>query len=243
MNAGDERAYESRLSDSSSDVSQSDGSSIEGITSTVVLESSAGKRLDTFLAAQFDDVSRARIRRGIDAGLAMVDGMVRKASYRLKAGHTVRFALPSPPANGPQPEAIPLDLIYEDDAIAVVNKPPGMVVHPAKGHWSGTLASALAHHFGELSGVGGPTRPGIVHRLDRDTSGVIVVAKTDAAHENLAKQFQDRIVQKQYLAIVAGNPDRDRDQIDQPIGDHPSQREKKSLRSGHASGRESHTFA
>ena len=115
-------------------------------------------------------------------------------------------------------------------AIVVVNKPAGMIVHPAKGHWEGTLASALAHHFGTLSGRGGPTRPGIVHRLDRDTSGVIVVAKNDQAHDALAAQFKSREVEKEYLAIVVGVPDRDRDVIDEPIGDHPTQREKKAIR-------------
>jgi 23S rRNA pseudouridine1911/1915/1917 synthase len=116
-----------------------------------------------------------------------------------------------------------------------------MIVHPAKGHWEGTLASALAHHFGVLSGRGGPTRPGIVHRLDRDTSGVIVVAKNDQAHDALAAQFKSRQVEKEYLAIVVGVPDRDRDVIDAPIGDHPTQREKKAIRRQHASRREAVT--
>ncbi len=112
-----------------------------------------------------------------------------------------------------------------------------MIVHPAKGHWEGTLASALAHHFGTLSGRGGPTRPGIVHRLDRDTSGVIVVAKTDQAHDALAAQFKSRQVKKEYLAIVVGVPDHDRDLVDEPIGDHPTQREKKAIRRHDANAR------
>ena len=115
-------------------------------------------------------------------------------------------------------------------------------MHPAKGHWAGTLASALVHHFQELSQYGGPSRPGIVHRLDRDTSGVIVVAKTDLAHERLAAQFKDRKVQKEYLAIVTGNPDRDRDAINHPIGAHPTQREKMALRSDHETNRPAETF-
>jgi len=126
--------------------------------------------------------------------------------------------------------------------LAVVDKPPGMVVHPAKGHWSGTLASALVHHFAELSQHGGATRPGIVHRLDRDTSGLLVVAKNDLAHQRLAEQFQARTVEKHYLAIVAGKPDRDRDLIDHPIADHPTQREKKALLADHPSSREAQTF-
>ncbi len=207
-----------------------------------VAEPDVGKRLDAFLAVHCPQASRVRIQRGITDGLAKVDGMTRKPSYRLRADQSVEFQLPPPPAAGPQPEPIPLDLLYEDEILAVVNKPAGMIVHPAKGHWSGTLASALVHHFLQLSQFGGPSRPGIVHRLDRDTSGAIVIAKTDEAHANLAAQFQARTVRKEYLSIVMGCPDRDRDLIDHPIGDHPSQRERKALRSDHASSREAQTF-
>jgi len=199
-------------------------------------------RLDVFLSSHFSTASRVRIRRGIDNGTTTVDGKVRKASFKLSAGQIVDFRLPPPPASGPKPEPLPITLLYEDEAIAVVDKPPGMIVHPAKGHWSGTLASALVHHFEHLSQHGGASRPGIVHRLDRDTSGVLVVAKTDEAHRNLAEQFQQRTVRKEYLAIVVGNPDRDRDRIDFPIGNHPKYRERKALRSGHASSREAETF-
>ena len=199
-------------------------------------------RLDAFLASQTSEVSRGRIRQGIDSGLATVDGQRRKAAYRLSAGQLVSFVLPDPPADRPQPEPIPLELLYEDDSLVVINKPAGMVVHPAKGHWSGTLASALVHHFDRLSQLGGSTRPGIAHRLDRDTTGVILVAKTDAAHQHLAHQFQSRTVKKVYLAICVGNPDRDRDLIDQPIGKHRFHREKKAIRPGHASSREAQTF-
>jgi len=208
----------------------------------LVSEAEVGKRLDAFLSDQFPQTSRVRIQRGIADGLALVSGKLRKASYKLRLDETVSFRLPPPPAEGPQPEPIALDLLYEDEAIAVVNKPSGMVVHPAKGHWSGTLASALVHHFHELSQFGGAARPGIVHRLDRDTSGAIVIAKTDAAHANLAGQFQARTVRKEYLAITSGCPDRDRDQIDFPIGDHPSQRERKALRADHSSSRPAQTF-
>jgi len=194
------------------------------------------------LAAQLSEASRVRIRRGIDAGEAKVAGSTRKAAYRLKLGQLVEFKLPPPLAEGPEPEPIEVSVLYEDDAIAVVDKPAGMVVHPAKGHWSGTLASALVHHFGQLSQHGGPTRPGIVHRLDRDTSGVMVVAKTDQAHQRLSEQFQARSVQKEYLALVTGCPDRDRDLIDHAIGAHPSQREKKALRSDHSTSRSAQTF-
>ena len=201
-----------------------------------------GQRLDVFLAACLPEASRVRIRRGIDAGDAKVSGVVRKASYRLSAGQQIDFLLPPPPAGGPDPEPIELAILYEDEALAVIDKPPGMVVHPAKGHWSGTLASALVHHFDQLSAQGGASRPGIVHRLDRDTSGVLVVAKTDQAHQRLAEQFKARTVRKEYLAIVAGCPDRDRDLVDQPVGPHPSQREKMALRTDHHASRAAQTF-
>jgi 23S rRNA pseudouridine1911/1915/1917 synthase len=209
--------------------------------SVVVNEAAAGQRLDAFLAGILPAVSRARVRRGIDQRLAMVGGAPQRASYRVTPGERVEITVP-PAADAPQPEAVPLDVLFEDDAMVVVNKPPGMVVHPAKGHWSGTLAAALVHRFETLSGVGGPARPGIVHRLDRDTSGVIVVAKTDAAHEALAAQFHDREAAKEYLAIVAGSPDRDADRVVAAIGPHPSHREKMALREDHPNSRPAETF-
>lgn len=208
----------------------------------VVAPDAAKVRLDVFLTSMIPHASRVRIRRGIDAETARVDGVIEKASFRVEAGQRVEFVLPTLPASGPAPEPIPLDVLYEDDAIAVVNKPPRMVVHPARGHWSGTLASALVHHFGQLSQYGGAVRPGIVHRLDRDTSGVIIIAKNDVAHMNLAEQFQNRTVEKEYLAIVMGSPDRDRDIIDFPIANHPSQREKMALLADHSTSRPAQTF-
>ncbi len=159
-----------------------------------------------------------------------VDDATCKASLRLSEGNIVVVDGVAAPREGPAPQNIPLTILYEDDGIVVVDKRAGMIVHPAKGHWEGTLASALARHFGTLSGRGGPTRPGIVHRLDRETSGVIIVAKSDQAHDALAAQFKSREVKKEYLAIVLGVPDRDRDVVDEPIGDHPTQREKKAIR-------------
>jgi 23S rRNA pseudouridine1911/1915/1917 synthase len=190
-----------------------------------------------FLAAQLPAFSRATLRRAIDAGHVLVDDSIGKASLRLRAGNQIIVSQVEVPREGPAPQNIPLDILHEDDAIIVVDKRAGMIVHPAKGHWEGTLASALAHHLGPLSGRGGPTRPGIVHRLDRDTSGVIVVAKNDQAHDALAAQFKSRNVEKEYLAIVVGVPDRDRDLIDEPIGDHPTQREKKAIRRQDADAR------
>lgn len=190
----------------------------------------AGQRLDVFLAEQFPAVSRATVRRAIDAGHVRVDDGDCKPSLKLRAGNRVAVRQIDVQREGPAPQAIPLEILHEDDAIIVVNKAAGMIVHPAKGHWEGTLASGLAHHFGQLSTRGGPTRPGIVHRLDRETSGVIVVAKNDQAHDALATQFKDRSVEKEYLAIVIGVPQMDCDRIDEPIGEHPTQREKKAIR-------------
>ena len=205
-------------------------------------DSDAGLRLDVLLAREMPEFSRVHLRRVITAGEVTVDGKRAKPAYRLNAGQIVHAAVPDIPREGPQPENIPLEILFEDDWLVAINKPAGMVVHPAKGHWQGTLTAALAFHFQQLSGIGGPTRPGIVHRLDRETSGVIVVAKTDAAHLHLAKQFEERTTRKEYFAITAGAPNRDRDIIRQPIGVHPYQREKMAIRAGHATSRDAETF-
>ena len=208
----------------------------------VVPESATGTRLDTFLAANLPNYSRVLLRKTINAVGARVDGKRVKAAHRLRAGQLVSVVLPALERDGPRPENIPLDILYEDDSLAVVNKPPGMVVHPARGHWSGTLTSALQFHFNQLSTAGGPQRPGIVHRLDRDTSGVMVVAKTDAAHFLLADQFEHRQVEKEYFAVCAGVPELDRDIIDLPVGAHPQQREKMAIRRDHSTSRTAQTF-
>lgn len=208
----------------------------------IVDELDAGTRLDRYLAIKFPAYSRVHLRRVINALGVTVSGERAKASHPLKAGEVVRIQLPDLPRQGPEPEAIPLEILYEDEHLAAVNKPPGMVVHPAKGHWSGTLTAALAYHFQHLSAVGGPTRPGIVHRLDRDTSGVILVAKTDYAHMRLAAQFESRDVQKAYFTLTAGAPHLDRDVIDAPIGAHPYQREKMAIRHNDETSRPATTF-
>jgi 23S rRNA pseudouridine1911/1915/1917 synthase len=208
----------------------------------VVAGADAGARLDTLLAREFSSYSRVHLRRVINAAGVKVDGRGAKPSYRLHAGQRVTIVLPEIPREAPRPEDIPLEILYEDEWLAVINKPPGMVVHPARGHWSGTLAGALAHHFNQLSSVGGPTRPGIVHRLDRDTSGAIVVAKNDRAHAAMAEQFEARTIEKEYFAIVVGCPDRDRDFIDLPIGVHPYQREKMAVRREEGSSRPARSF-
>ena len=210
--------------------------------SLFVDEDAAGMRLDAFLAAKLTDYSRAHLQEVIRARGVQVDDQTAKASLRLRVGQTVSFAPPERRREGPIPEDIPLSVLFEDEYLAAIDKPPGMVVHPAKGHWQGTLAGAVQHRFGSVSGVGGPTRPGIVHRLDRDTSGVIVVAKNDKAHMQLAAQFEARSVQKEYFALTAGAPDHDRDRIDRPIGAHPYQREKKAIRVDHPTSRPAETF-
>ena len=199
-------------------------------------------RLDSFLVGKFAQFSRAKIQRAINKGGAVVDEVVRKASFRLSSGQQVSFKLPPVETESPIAEDIPLDVVYEDEHLIGINKPPRMVVHPSKGHWSGTLTAALAFHFEQLSSIGGTSRPGIVHRLDRDTSGIIIVAKTDTAHSRLSKQFELRTVQKQYIAVVAPGPDRDRDRIEKPIGAHPYQREKMAIRADHRTSRNASTF-
>jgi 23S rRNA pseudouridine1911/1915/1917 synthase len=208
----------------------------------VVGPEASGQRLDAFLAHALPKFSRVQLRKVIGAAGVKVNGQGTKVAHRLSAGDRITIVLPPMNSAGPNPEEIPLDILYEDEHIIAVNKPPGMVVHPARGHWSGTLASALSYHFRQLSSVGGPTRPGIVHRLDRDTSGVMVVAKTDPMHFALAAQFEARTTEKEYFAITVGIPDRDRDIVEQPIGIHPQQREKMAIRAGHTTSREATTF-
>ncbi|MDR2704962.1 MAG: RluA family pseudouridine synthase [Planctomycetaceae bacterium] len=194
--------------------------------------SESGWRLDLFLAHHFPNYSRTLIRAAIQNGGVCIEQESKKPtagkpSFRLKPDQVVRFTLPEIPREAPQPEPIPLDILYEDNDIVVVNKPVNMVVHPSRGHWSGTLVAALAYHFGgQLSTVRGPVRPGIVHRLDRDTTGVILVAKNDVIHAKLATLFEQRQIHKEYFAIVFGCPHLDRDMIDAPIGLHPKVREK-----------------
>ncbi|MEN6450105.1 MAG: RluA family pseudouridine synthase [Thermoguttaceae bacterium] len=203
----------------------------------------AGHRLDTVLASHFPEYSRVHLRRVISAGGVTVDGRGGKPAYRLKAGQRISVVLPEIPREAPQPEDIPLDVLYEDEHLVVVNKPPGMVVHPARGHWSGTLASALQFRFGPtLSAAGGLSRPGIVHRLDRDTSGVILIARSDRSHVALARQFEKRSIEKEYFALVAGQPPLDRDLIDCPIGFHPHVREMMAIRHHDPESRPAQTF-
>ena len=201
-----------------------------------------GQRIDLFLAHKCDGYSRVFLRGVLQDGHVRLNGKPVKPSFKVQPGQVVEIDLPPPPDDGPVAEDIPLTILFEDESLVIINKPAGMVVHPAKGHWSGTLASALAHHFQQLSDAGGPTRPGIVHRLDRDTSGVIAIAKTNAVHFKLSAQFEAREVSKEYRAIVVGSIDKDRDWIRQPIGHHPYQRDKMAIRSGHESSRDAETM-
>jgi len=208
----------------------------------VVPDTADDQRIDLFLTAACDGYSRTQIRKAVQDDGAEVDGRIIRPSFKLRSGQSIRFRVPEPASDDTVPENIPLDVLFEDDGLVVVNKPPGMVVHPARGNWTGTLTSALAYRFNSLSDVGGPTRPGIVHRLDRDTSGVIVVAKTNAVHLSLSEQFAQRTVEKEYFAIT-GNPiDRDRDVIEASIGRHPYQRDKQAIREGHTTSKAASTF-
>lgn len=198
----------------------------------VITEADRGARLDAYLAAHVADWSRSRIQRLIEDGDVLVAGHTVKSSYKLRAGDTVEVELTAPPPTEFLPEDIPLEIIHEDDAIIVVNKPAGLVVHPAAGIASGTLANALVHHFNQLSTTAGRVRPGIVHRLDRDTSGLIVVAKTEAAHESLADQFRAREVFKSYVALVHGRVLQDSGRIDGAIARDPRNRTRMAVVSG-----------
>jgi 23S rRNA pseudouridine1911/1915/1917 synthase len=183
-----------------------------------------GLRLDQYLVTLYPDYSRSVVRKVIDAGSVLVNGQPAKASYKVRNGDQIRIWLPETTHEAPVAEDIPLQTLYEDEYLAVINKPYDMVVHPARGHWSGTLVNALRFHFGELSGLNGDYRAGIVHRLDRDTSGVILVAKDEITHRELGMLFERRKVFKEYVAITAGVLDRDSDYIERRISHHPHDR-------------------
>jgi 23S rRNA pseudouridine1911/1915/1917 synthase len=176
-----------------------------------------GERLDAFLAAHIEGWSRARLQRLIEEADVLVNGHAVKSSYKIHPDDEIEVELTPSPSTSFAPENIPLNVVYEDDDLIVVNKPAGIVVHPAAGVLSGTLANALAFHFQQLSTSGGMIRPGIVHRLDKGTSGLMVVAKTESAHEDLADQFRDREIFKSYVALVHGQVEKRTGQIDQPI--------------------------
>ena len=190
----------------------------------------AGERLDSFLAARLPGLTRSAAARLIETGQVLVDGKPARKSARLAGGETVEVTLPDPEPADALPQDIPLDVVYEDNDVIVVNKPSGLVVHPAPGHPDGTLVNALLHHCGgSLSGVGGELRPGIVHRIDRDTSGLIIAAKNDAAHQALAAQLADHTLARTYEAVVVGALREDGGTVDAPIGRCPSDRKKMAV--------------
>src|SRR5882724_9341628 len=205
-----------------------DSSSDANTLSLAVSEADEGARLDAYLAAQIDGWSRARLQRLIEAGDVLVNSKQAKASYKVSASDEIEVELTPAPASNFSPENIPLEIVFEDDHVIVVNKPAGLDVHPAAGIHSGTQANALAYHFQQLSNAGS-VRPGIVHRLDKDTSGLLVVAKTEAGHENLADQFRAREVFKSYVALVYGVVKQKSGRIEQPIARDPRNRTRMAI--------------
>ena len=190
----------------------------------------AGRRVDAWLAANLEDVTRSAAQRLLEEGRVTCGGKPLAKNYKLTGSETLEVALPEPEPVDVTPQDIPLNVVYEDDDVIVVNKPKGLVVHPAPGHPDGTLVNALLYHCGDsLSGVGGELRPGIVHRIDRDTSGLIIAAKNDFAHQRLAAQLQDHTLARIYHCIVVGNLREDAGTVDAPIGRHPVDRKKMAV--------------
>lgn len=204
----------------------------------IVSEDDAGKRLDVVVSG-LADVTRSQVRRWIDDARVLINDNPGRSSQRVREGDVVVASPPEPLPSPLTPEDIPLRILHEDADLVVLDKPAGLVVHPAPGHPGGTLVNALLHHCGDLAGVGGVLRPGIVHRLDRGTSGVMVVAKRDAAHQALAAQFQAHTIEREYRALVRGLPTADSGRVDRAIGRHRTDRKRMSVRS--TSGREAHT--
>ena len=202
-------------------------------------EESKNQRLDAFLASSLDGLTRSQATRLIESGEVAVNGRAVSKSYKLAGGEGIAVTLPEPEPVEAVPQDIPLDVVYEDADVIVVNKPSGMVVHPAPGHPDGTLVNALLYHCaGTLSGIGGALRPGIVHRIDRDTSGLIIAAKNDAAHQYLSAQLADHTLARTYECIVVGALREDRGTVDAPIARHPTDRKRMAVVAG---GREAVT--
>jgi len=187
------------------------------------------KRVDVFLAEKMPEHSRSYIQKLLKDGFVLVNGEKVKPNFKVKSGSVIYVSLPPPQTMSLKAEPMELDIVYQDDDIVVVNKPQGMVVHPAPGNYSGTLVNALLYSCNELSGIGGVIRPGIVHRLDKDTSGLLVVAKNDAAHHSLSQQIKDRTLKRVYWCVVEGNIKKDRGVISASIGRHPTNRKKMAV--------------
>ena len=203
------------------------------MTEHVLTADTSGERADQFLSRSVEGLTRSAAQRLLEQGLVTSGGLPLKKKDRLTPGQVLVVALPDPEPLDAQPEPIPLDIVYEDEDVVVVNKPVGMVVHPAAGHSSGTLVNALLYHCGKsLSGINGVLRPGIVHRIDRDTSGLLIVAKNDAAHVALARQLEDHSLSRTYEAIVVGGLREDSGTVDAPIARHPRERKRMAVVSG-----------
>jgi len=193
----------------------------------------AGQRLDGFLAEAMEELSRSRIQNLCQDGMITVNGKEAKKNQKLKGGDVIEVEIPAPAPTEIVPQDIPLDIIYEDDSVLVINKPKGMVVHPAPGHPDGTIVNAVMHHCGErLSGIGGELRPGIVHRIDKDTSGLLMIAKNDKAHAALSAQLKDKSLARVYEAIVLGNLKEEKGTVDAPIGRSLRDRKKMAVVEG-----------
>ena len=196
----------------------------------VVKKKLSSKRIDKYLVSRLQDFSRSHVQRLIKEEAVKVNNVAVKSSYEIKLNDVISIDLPTESSDHITPEDIPLNVIYEDEYLMVLNKSPDTVVHPARGHASGTLVNALAFHCNNLSSFNGPLRPGIVHRLDRDTSGAILVVKDEKVHKHLALQFENREITKEYLAVVKGEPELDSDRIDLPIGKDKRDRKKMAIR-------------
>jgi len=205
--------------------------SASSVIELTVAQSAARSRLDRFLAAQLPQYSRARLQQLIRNGFVRLNGAPARPSDAVRTGDRIELREPPPDKIDNQPEAIPLDIVFEDDDLIVLNKPAGLIVHPGAGHQRHTLVNALLHHCPALSGIGGKERPGIVHRLDKETSGCLVVAKNDLAHRALSLQFAARTIEKIYLALVAGKLRRPSGIIEETIGRHPVHRKRMSVAS------------
>lgn len=247
----DSASADSDEDDSSADTAQGDDSDLDltlpeasedGVIKLTVESRAHGWRLDHYLNRLFSNHSRGQLKKAIDSGDIVLNGLNVKASRRLRVNDRIDVRLTDAEATFFEPEAIPLEIIYEDDYFVIVNKPSGMVVHPGRGAMSGTLTSALQHHFDQLSDVGGRHRPGIVHRLDRDTTGVILVAKDNQIHQQISRQFEERTVKKEYRAIVRGVPELDSDYIKTHVCTHIRSREKMMVCAASERSREAVTF-
>ncbi|MFA7429505.1 MAG: RluA family pseudouridine synthase [Rhodospirillaceae bacterium] len=201
------------------------------LTTRPTTEEDGGARLDKWLADAVPDLSRSRLKALIEAGHVTIDGVtIEDASHRVKPGQIATVDVPEATTANPLPQPMPLEIVYEDDYLIVIDKPPGMVVHPAPGSPDGTLVNALLHHCGaSLSGIGGVRRPGIVHRIDKDTSGLLVAAKSDTAHQGLSTQFSDRTVNRAYWALVWGTPRPSAGEVEGNIGRSPTNRQKMAV--------------